>query len=328
MDLAEQTEALNRTMALQGAHLGHHDEALHNIRDKLDQVATALSALIVRLDAAPTPAAQLPAPAQQAPPAAQPVPAAGAAALEPRIPPPAKYSGDPNTCRQFLTQCQLTFNAQPIRFASDAAKIAYLVNSLEGRPLSLYNALFEKHSPLAMSAEAFATELKRMFDYPIRGHQAGQQLMKIRQGRLTVREFVVNFRGLAVESGWNEAALITAFQNGLNRDIGKEIALRGEFRTLDEAVQLAIKTGDQPLLWRADSAGNPDYGRSEQLTSLGSRREMPYFPEPESMQIDGLHLSPGEKKRRLQTQSCLYCGRAGHFLVNCPVRPVKGPARQ
>ena len=147
MDLAEQTEALNRTMALQGAHLGHHDEALHNIRDKLDQVATALSALIVRLDAAPTPAAQLPAPAQQAPPAAQPAPAAGAAALEPRIPPPAKYSGDPNTCRQFLTQCQLTFNAQPIRFASDAAKIAYLVNSLEGRPLSLYNALFEQHSP-------------------------------------------------------------------------------------------------------------------------------------------------------------------------------------
>ena len=323
MDLAEQTEALNRTMALQGAHLGHHDEALHNIRDKLDQVTTALSALIVRLDAATTPAAQVPAPAQQAPPAAQPVPAAGAAALEPRIPPPAKYSGDPNTCRQFLTQCQLTFNAQPIRFASDAAKIAYLVNSLEGRPLSLYNALFEQHSPLAMSAEAFATELKRMFDYPIRGHQAGQQLMKIRQGRLTVREFVVNFRGFAVESGWNEAALITAFQNGLNRDIGKEIALRGEFRTLDEAVQLAITTGDQLLLWRADSAGNPDNGRSEQLTSLGSRREMPYFPEPEPMQIDGLHLSPG-----LQTQSCLYCGRAGHFLANCPVRPVKGPARQ
>ena len=55
MDLAEQAEALNRTMALQGAHLGHHDEALHNIREKLDQVTTALSALIVRLEATPTP---------------------------------------------------------------------------------------------------------------------------------------------------------------------------------------------------------------------------------------------------------------------------------
>ena len=158
-----------------------------------------------------------------------------------------------------------------------------------------------------------------MFDYPIRGHQAGQQLMKIRQGRLTVREFVVNFRGLAVESGWNEAALITAFQNGLNRDIGREIALRGEFRTLDEAVQLAIKTGDQLLRWRADSAGNPDYGRSEQLTSLGSRREMPYFPEPESMQIDGLHLSPGEK-RTADCRPSLVCTVAelAIFLLTVP----------
>ena len=122
-----------------------------------------------------------------------------------------------------------------------------------------------------------------MFVYPIRGHQAGQQLTKIRQGQLTVREFVVNFRGLAVELGWNEAALITAFQNGLNRDIGKEIALRGEFRTLDEAIQLAIKTGDQLLLWRVDSAGNPNYCRSEQLTSLRPCREMPYIPEPETI---------------------------------------------
>ena len=102
MDLAEQAEALRRAMALQGAQLGHHDEALHNIQDKVDQIATALSALIARLDAAPAPAAQAPASVPQAPTAAQPAPATGAAALEPRIPPPAKYYGDPNTCRQFL----------------------------------------------------------------------------------------------------------------------------------------------------------------------------------------------------------------------------------
>ena len=326
MDLAAEAEALRRTMSLQGAHLGHHDQALNDIKDKLNQITTTLSALIVRLDTDPAPAAQ--ASFQQAPPAAQPASAAGTAALEPRIPPPAKYSGDPNTCRQFLTQCQLAFNAQPIRYASDNAKIAYLVNLLEGRPLSFYNALFEQQSPLAVSAEAFATELKRMFDHPIRGQQAGQQLSRIRQGRLTVREFVVHFQSLAVESGWNEAALITAFQNGLNRDIGREIALRGEFKTLNEAIQLAIKTSDQLLLWRADSASPPDYCRSEQLTPLGIRREMPEIPEPELMQIDGLRLSSGERNRRMKTQCCLYCGRAGHFLANCPIRPVKGPARQ
>lgn len=324
MDLAEQAESLREAMTHQEAHLGHHDKALTDISDRLDQITTALSALIVRLDTVPTPAAQVSAPVQQAPPAAQPA----SAVLEPRIPPPAKYSGDPNTCRQFLTQCQLAFNAQPITYASDNAKIAYLVNLLEGRPLSLYNALFEQNSPLAVSADAFATELKRMFDHPIRGQQAGQQLSRIRQGGLTVREFVIHFQGLAVESGWNEAALITAFQNGLNRDIGREIALRGEFKTMNEVIQLAIKTSDQLLLWREDSAVSPGYCRSEQLTSLGFQREKPVISEPEPMQMDGLRLSSGEKDRRMKTQSCLYCGRAGHFIANCPIRPVKGPARQ
>ncbi|CAB1438218.1 unnamed protein product [Pleuronectes platessa] len=60
------------------------------------------------------------------------------------------------------------------------------------------------HSPPAVSAEAFATELKGMFDHPVRGQQAGQRLLKIRQGRLTVQEFVIHFQSLAAESGWNE----------------------------------------------------------------------------------------------------------------------------
>ncbi len=215
--------------------------------------------------------------------------------------------------------------------------MAYLVNLLEGPPLSFYNALFEQGSPLAMSADAFAAELKRVYDHPIRGQQAGLRLSKIRQGRLSVREFVSQFQSLAVESGFNEAALITAFQSGLNRDIGREIALRGEFKTLDEAVKLAIKLGDQLSLWRTEPPPFPAV-RSEQRTfpspcrdvpgPLMSRQEMSGNPEPEPMQIDGIHLSPEEKARRIKSQSCLYCGQAGHFIANCPVRPAKGPVRQ
>lgn len=49
---------------------------------------------------------------------------------------------------------------------------------------------------------------------------------------------------LAVESGGNDCALTTAFQNGLNR----VLALRGEHSTLDEAVNRAIKISDQMSL--------------------------------------------------------------------------------
>ena len=300
------------------------DDALCGISDQLQQITTALANLTVRLNAAPAPVA--PPPAASAPPV-QPVQVSGSAFIEPHIPPPAKYSGDPNTCRQFLTQCQLAFNAQPNRYASEAARVAYLVNLLEGPPLTHYNALFEKGSTLANSAGAFANELKRVFDHPIRGQQAGQRLSRIRQGRMSVREYVSCFQSLAVESGWNDAALITAFQGGLNRDIGKELALRGDFMALDGVIGMAIKVGDQLSLWGADAALSPAY-RCEQPTPLEPRRNMPNLPEPEPMQIDGIHLSPEEKARRIKTQSCLYCGRADHFIAQCPVRPPKGPARQ
>lgn len=48
-----------------------------------------------------------------------------------------------------------------------------------------------------------------------------------------------------MESGWNDAALITAFQNWLNHDIRREMALRGEFPTLDEAIKSAIEVSNQ-----------------------------------------------------------------------------------
>lgn len=58
---------------------------------------------------------------------------------------------------------------------------------------------------------------------------------------------------MAVESGWNEQALLSAFQNGLNWTIGREIALRKEQLPLDEAISTAINISDLMSQWRADS---------------------------------------------------------------------------
>ncbi|KAK3572486.1 hypothetical protein QTP86_033915 [Hemibagrus guttatus] len=46
-------------------------------------------------------------------------------------------------------------------------------------------------------------------------------------------------------------------------------------------------------------------------------------PEPanEPMQIENSHLSSAERQRRLTQNLCLYCGRAGHYISECPTRP-------
>uniref|UniRef100_A0A673A419 DUF4939 domain-containing protein n=1 Tax=Sphaeramia orbicularis TaxID=375764 RepID=A0A673A419_9TELE len=94
-------------------------------------------------------------------------PASSARALdEPNIPPPNKYSGNPETCRNFFSQIQLIIEAQPRRFSNDSAKIAYVASLLEGPPLSYFNALLEKESPVARSYSRLCAELKRVYDHP------------------------------------------------------------------------------------------------------------------------------------------------------------------
>ena len=239
MDPAE-FNRVKEVVTNQGQRLGKHEILLQKLLDQMTSVNEHLTAL-----------RREPQPPAQPPEVAAPEPPVHPYA-EPNIPPPAKYSGDPNTCREFLTQIQLSFDAQPSRFGREPAKIAYVANLLQGPPLRYFNALREQEADAVQSFSALSAELKRVYDHPIRGQQAGQQLLRLRQGRRSVRDFACEFQSLAVECGWNEQALLSAFQNGLSRAIGREIALRNEQLSLDEAITAAINISDQMAQWQAD----------------------------------------------------------------------------
>uniref|UniRef100_A0A673AMA9 Uncharacterized protein n=1 Tax=Sphaeramia orbicularis TaxID=375764 RepID=A0A673AMA9_9TELE len=59
---------------------------------------------------------------------------------EPNIPAPSKYTGNPDTCRDFFTQLQLIFDSQPVRFSKDSVRIAYV-------PLILGYPWLQMHEP-------------------------------------------------------------------------------------------------------------------------------------------------------------------------------------
>uniref|UniRef100_A0A673CBI9 Gypsy retrotransposon integrase-like protein 1 n=1 Tax=Sphaeramia orbicularis TaxID=375764 RepID=A0A673CBI9_9TELE len=218
----------------QGHRLGGHDQALHTLLDKMNQLTTQVAMLTSTQAAAAAVSSEN---------RSNPPPVRDSA--EPNIPAPSKYSGNPDTCRNFFTQIQLIFESQPVRFAKDSVKIAYLASLLEGPPLSYFNALFEQGSPAVHSFSALVSELKRVYDHPVRTQFAGHQIMRLRQGERTIRQYVSAFRSLAVESGWNNQALITAFLSGLNRSVGREMALRQQLTSLDDVITEAIRVADQ-----------------------------------------------------------------------------------
>ena len=60
-------------------------------------------------------------------------------------------------------------------------------------------------------------EMRKVFHHPVRGKEASQRLLQLRQGSRSVAgSLAVEFRTLAAESGWNEEALQGVFQNALS----------------------------------------------------------------------------------------------------------------
>uniref|UniRef100_A0A673AMM9 Uncharacterized protein n=1 Tax=Sphaeramia orbicularis TaxID=375764 RepID=A0A673AMM9_9TELE len=103
-DLDQVREAIRS----QGRLLGGHEQVLHSLLDKMNQLSTRVS----QLTSTQAPATSLP-------------------VEPPNIPPPSKYSGNLDTCRNFLTQVQLIFDAQPRRFSCDSAKIDVIAAAIQ-----------------------------------------------------------------------------------------------------------------------------------------------------------------------------------------------------
>ena len=154
-----------------------------------------------------------------------PDPQKSAPLVEPRLPPPQRFSGDPSACGGFLIQCSLTFELQPSLFPSDRAKIAYIITLLSGKALSWATAVWNAQSHCCSGYSAFEEEFKQVFDHPISGQEASKRLLSLQQGGRSAAEYAIHFRTTAAGSGWN-TSLMVCFQNGLSEALKDEFATR------------------------------------------------------------------------------------------------------
>uniref|UniRef100_A0A9J8BR74 ribonuclease H n=1 Tax=Cyprinus carpio carpio TaxID=630221 RepID=A0A9J8BR74_CYPCA len=309
MDSAEETE-LRRALLQQGSLLGRQQEEIAASRRAYSEISLQLNQLAERLD-------QL----QASPSAAPSVPPAPRHA-EPRLNPPAPYSGEPNSCRSFLSQCSLTFTLQPSCFPTEQSRVAFVITLLVGQAREWGTAMWDSKHDCCVSFEAFSKELRKVFDRSARGIEAARALSLLQQGEQSVSGYSIQFRTLATSCGWNEKALWDHFLHGLAEHVKDEIYSLELPSGLDELIDLAIRVDDRiTLRSRHRREGFPH----EHLTGVAcgaacdtiSQRRI--LPEEEPMQIGRARLTIGERRRRLENQLCLYCGEAGHVVAACPV---------
>ncbi len=327
MHSAEETE-LRRALSQQGILLGRQQEELAASRRAFAEVSLQLNQLGERLDqlqASPSvdrASTSVPGPEGAVPRHA-----------EPRLNPPAPYSGEPNSCRSFLSQCSLVFALQPSCFPTELSRVAYVITLLVGQAREWGTAMWDGEQACCESFEAFSVELRKVFDRSARGIEAARALSVLQQGEQSVSAYSIEFRTLAVSCGWNEKALWDHFLHRLAENVKDEIYSLELPVGLDKLVDFAIRVDDRiALRSRHRKRGFPRERAmgAESVATSDTRFQRLVLPEEEPMQIGGARLTAGERRRRLANQLCLYCGGAGHVAAACPVvgrssrSPLKG----
>ncbi|KAL2088222.1 hypothetical protein ACEWY4_017050 [Coilia grayii] len=218
---------------------------------------------------------------------------------------PEPYDGEPNGCEGFLLQCDLFLSHYPQM--PDASKVAAVITHLKGKALEWATAVW-RGGEVTTSFNQFTALFRAVFDHPTDGKERSEKLLRLSQGTGTAAEYALQFRTLAAASGWNEQALTAVYRRGLREDVRGELACRDQNLTLDALIDLSI---------------NLDYLLQERRRH---RRTSPLpfchsESESEPMQVGSAHLTPQERRRRVEQGLCLYCGDHSHQVELCPKRP-------
>jgi retrotransposon gag protein len=248
-------------------------------------------------------------------------PASHPATREPKVGLPDKFDGSRAKYRGFINQVDLLFMINPQRYPTDETKIGTIGTLLTGSALTWFSPFLEKsadYSDLLKDYSRFKQLMNQTFSDVDRVTVAASKIRKMFQGRQSCATYAANFRLVASDLDWNDAALMEQFRYGLNDDI-KDMLLHFDHpRTLDSAVTLAIQMDNRLFERRQEKSlfrPSPTIPQSRQPQVVDSTPTIP-------MDLDAAKRGPlteAEKKRRRDHNLCLYCGNGGHFRQKCPL---------
>uniref|UniRef100_A0AAY4BGE9 Retrotransposon gag domain-containing protein n=1 Tax=Denticeps clupeoides TaxID=299321 RepID=A0AAY4BGE9_9TELE len=120
------------------------------------------------------------------------------------------YDGDSRSCCGFIMQCRLLLRLQAAHLPDEETAVAYIITRLTGCALEWVTPLVEQRDPICLSVPAFLDRLQIVFQGETGRRAASLQLMSLRQGNRSVSDYAIEFRILASDSGWTDAALPAA----------------------------------------------------------------------------------------------------------------------
>lgn len=202
----------------------------------------------------------------------------------------ATFDGKPRHLDEFLLRIEAHIDASRTLRADSRAAAAFILSKLEGDAIIWATEAKRRNPTILASRTGLVEALKKHFEWTTDAQKAraAHRIKNCRQGRRSVLSYHLEFSGYANVLGWDDAAQIAAFQDGLSPQIKKAIVTAGKtFTDLGELAKEASRL-DTELFASGSGFGN---------LSMGGNR--------------------GRRSGRSFSGKCHNCGQFGHKAANC-----------
>lgn len=251
---------------------------------------------------------------------------------EPQVSSPTHFSGNRAELHNFLSQVRLVFDLQPSRFKTEKQKVLYAASFLCDTAYSWFEPLLHQLPPpsLLNDFDEFAKKLSAVFGDPDQIATAERDIRNLRQ-RTSTSVYAAEFQRLAAYLLWNDAALASQFYWGLSDAVKDTMAQMDRPEDLASLIATAIRIDTRQTERKLEQRN-----RAPVAQPLAPQLQQHFAPQPLPAQAPTPALIPmdieatiskrgpltaEEKERRRRNNLCMYCGKPGHFALNCPVRP-------
>ena len=233
-----------------------------------------------------------------------------------KFPHPESFDGDRNkyVAFKYKTQAKLRHEYEG---TPSIAQIEYVVSRCTGKAADILLP-WAIQNQSKRRIEDLWSFMDQQFDDPHQKSKALDRLSTLKQGRLSVRDYYMEFNRLEIQSGeqFGEAAKKSMFVKGLHTTLQEALATIDEDLSYEQLVNKAVRTSDN--LYRAGLARVR--ATNSQVVDRPAAKAVQREASPEAMDWEPSKVNQAREskgKLRRPPPDCYRCGELGHIAKYC-----------